>query len=266
VTVGLGIVNLDALINSTFGALVHGIHGQGPRAIQFAFLIYMLPQGVFSVAVSTVLFPTLSRQAARRDARGMRRALAIGMRQINLLLIPAAAFLMVLATPVVRLIYQRGQFSSSSTHYTSIALFWFAVSLPFGGLNLLLTRTFFALKRPWIPTRLAAMFAANAVMTALQLRRLRSGFNGQLEGRQTTMITARIAVASVLLAGASWIVWYALDRLLGRSFPAQLVSVGAAAAVGGAIYMLAVLRMGIPEARQVRRLVLARFGHREATS
>jgi putative peptidoglycan lipid II flippase len=251
----------------------------------------MLPQGMFSVAVATVLFPTLSRQAARRDARGMRRALAIGMRQINLLLIPAAAFLMVLATPVVRLIYQRGQFSSSSTHYTSIALFWFAVSLPFGGLNLLLTRTFFALKRPWIPTGLAGLnivvdiivsvalykplgiaglvigtFAANAVMTALQLRRLRSGFNGQLEGRQTTMITARIAVASVLLAGASWIVWYALDRLLGRSFPAQLVSVGAAAAVGGAIYMLAVLRMGIPEARQVRRLVLARFGQREATS
>jgi putative peptidoglycan lipid II flippase len=292
VTIGLGIVNLDQLINSVFGTLVTtSPHGQAPSAINYAFRVYMLPQGMFSVAVATVLFPTLSRQAARRDARGMRRALAIGMRQINLLLIPAAAFLMVLATPVVRLIYQRGQFSSSSTHYTSIALFWFAVSLPFGGLNLLLTRTFFALKRPWIPTGLAGLnivvdivvsvalykplgiaglvigtFAANAVMTALQLRRLRSGFNGQLEGRQTTMITARIAVASVLLAGASWIVWYALDRLLGRSFPAQLVSVGAAAAVGGAIYMLAVLRMGIPEARQVRRLVLARFGHREATS
>ena len=86
----------------------------------------------------------------------MRRALAIGMRQINLLLIPAAAFLMVLATPVVRLIYQRGAVQRvARTHLTSIALFWFAFSLPFGGLNLLLTRTFFALKRPWIPTGLA---------------------------------------------------------------------------------------------------------------
>ncbi len=53
VTIGLGIVNLDALINSTFGALVNP---QAPRAIQTAFLIYMLPQGVFSVAVSTVAF------------------------------------------------------------------------------------------------------------------------------------------------------------------------------------------------------------------
>jgi putative peptidoglycan lipid II flippase len=97
-------------------------------------------------------------------------------------------------------------------------------------------------------------------MTALQLRRLRTGFNGRLEGRQTTMITARIVIASILLAAASWIVWYALDRALGRTLPAQLVSVGAAAGAGGFIYLRAVLRMDIPEARQVHRLVLSRFG------
>jgi putative peptidoglycan lipid II flippase len=287
VTIGLGIVNLDQLINSVFGTLVK-THpsGQGPSAINYAFRIYMLPQGMFSVAVATVLFPTLSRQASRRDAGGMRRAVAIGMRQINLLLIPAAAFLMVLATPVVRLIYQHGPvFDAESTHLTSIALFWYAVSLPFGGINLLLTRTFFALKRPWIPTGLAAMnivvdivvsvglykplglaglvigtAIANIVMTALQLRRLRTGFNGRLEARQTTMITARIAVASAILAGTSWLVWYALDQALGRSLGAQIVSVGAAATVGGFVYMRVVLLMRIPEARQVRRLVLGRFG------
>jgi putative peptidoglycan lipid II flippase len=285
VTIGLGIVNLDQLINSTFGTLVNA---GAPAAINYAFRIYMLPQGMFSVAVATVLFPTLSRQAARRDGAGMRRAVAIGMRQINLLLIPAAAFLMVLATPVVRLIYQHGNFNagtSHSTRLTSIALFWFAISLPFGGLNLLLTRTFFALRRPWIPTGLAAMnivvdivvsvglykplgiaglvlgtAVANIVMTWLQLRRLRSGFNGRLDGRQTTMITARITVAAALLAVVSWVVWYALDRLLGRSVGAQIVSVGGAAAVGGFVYMQAVLAMRIPEARQVQRLVLARLG------
>jgi len=285
VTIGLGIVNLDQLINSVFGTLVHGASGRAPSAINYAFRIYMLPQGMFSVAVATVLFPTLSRQASRRDARAMRRALAIGMRQINLLLIPAAAFLMVLATPVVRLIYQHGKFDSTSTHLTSIALFWFAVSLPFGGLNLLLTRTFFALKRPWIPTGLAAVnivvdiivsvglyrplgiaglvigtAVANILMTALLLRRLRRGFNGRLEGRQTTMITARIALASILLAVASWLVWRLLDHLLGRTLPAQIGSVVGGAAVGGVIYMRAVLLMRIPEARQVRRLVLGRLG------
>jgi putative peptidoglycan lipid II flippase len=285
VTIGLGIVNLDQLINSAFGGLVH-THPKGgaPRAIDNAFRIYMLPQGMFSVAVATVLFPTLSRMAARRDPAGMRRALAIGMRQINLMLIPASAFLMVLATPVVRLIYQRGQFGPNSTHLVSIALFWFAFSLPFGGLNLLLTRTFFALKRPWIPTGLAAInmvvdivvslglykslgiaglvigtFAANVVMTALLLRRLRAGFNGRIEGGQTMMITARIVAASIILAAISWAVWDALDHLLGTSLPAQLVSVGAAATIGGLVYMRAVLRMAIPEAYQVQAMLLSRL-------
>jgi putative peptidoglycan lipid II flippase len=282
VTIGLGIVNLDQLINSVFGTLVNR---QAPRAIDNAFRIYMLPQGLFSVAVATVLFPTLSRMAARHDVTAMRRALGIGMRQINLLLIPAATFLIVLTTPIVRLIFERGQFNHESTHFVSIALFWFAFSLPFGGLNLLLTRAFFAVQRPWIPTRLAALnivvdivvsvalykplgiagliigtVAANAVMTALQLWRLRIGFNGRLEGAQTTMITARIAVASVLLGGSSYGVWRLLDSLLGTSLAAQIVSVGAAAAVGAFVYARAVLAMRVPEAHQVTRLVRAQFG------
>jgi putative peptidoglycan lipid II flippase len=277
VTIGLGIVNLDQLINSVFGTLVSK---QAPRAIDNAFRIYMLPQGMFSVAVATVLFPTLSRMASRRDAAAMRRAVGIGMRQINLLLIPAAAFMIVLSTPIVRLVFERGQFNPESTRLVSIALFWFAFSLPFGGLNLLLTRTFFAVQRPWIPTGLAAMniivdivvsiglykplgiagliigtVLANAVMTALQIQRLRVGFNGRLEGAQTTMITARIALASALLAGVSWVVWRLFYELLGASLAAQILSVGAAAAAGLFVYVRAVLAMRVPEAHQVNRVI-----------
>jgi len=282
VTIGLGIVNLDQLINSAFGTLVNK---EAPRAIDNAFRIYMLPQGLFSVAVATVLFPTLSRMAANRDVDPMRRAIGIGMRQINLLLIPSAAFLMVLTEPVVRLIFERGAFGHESTHLVSIALFWFAVSLPFGGLNLLLTRAFFAVQRPWIPTRLAGLniivdivvsiglykplgiagliigtLAANVVMTWLQLHRLRLGFDGRLEGEQTTMITARITLAAALLAGVSYGVWKVLDTLLGTSIEAQIVSVGLAGLAGTFVYARAVLAMRVPEAHQVGQLLRSRLG------
>ncbi len=286
VTIGLGIVNLDQLLNSVFGSLVST---EAPRAIDNAFRIYMLPQGIFSVAVATVLFPTLSRQAARRDVGGMRKAVGNGMRQINLLLIPAAGVLMVLATPITRLVFQRGEFTAHSTHVVSIALFWFAFSLPFGGLNLLLTRSFFAVKRPWIPTGLAGLnmivdvivslalykplgiaglvigtAAANAVMTGLQIRRLRIGFNGRLEGGQTLMITIRVLVASALMAGLAWLLWKGLDAALGRSLAAQIVSVGVAIAAAGALYAKTVLAMRIPEARQIEALVLGRLRGRSA--
>src|ERR1700722_8777129 len=282
VMLGLGIVNLDQLINATFGSLVSE---HAPSAINNAFRIYMLPQGIFSVAVATVLFPTLSRMAAGREPAAMRRAVGSGMRQINLLLIPAAAFMLVLPTPIVRLVFERDAFNAESTHLVSIALFWFAFSLPFGGLNLLLTRTFFAVQRPWIPTSLAAMniivdiivsialykplgiaglilgtIIANVVMTALQFYRLRVGLNGRLEGAQTDMITVRIVIASAVLAGVSWVVWKLLDELLGASLPAEIVSVGAAAAAGLFVYVRAVLIMRIPEAHQVNEMIRARLG------
>lgn len=282
VTIGLGIVNLDQLINSVFGSKVSQ---EAPRAIENAFRVYMLPQGLFSVAVATVLFPTLSRMATQRDVGAMRRAVGNGMRQINLLLIPSAAFMIALPTPIVRLLFQRGAFTAHSTHLVSIALFWFAFSLPFGGVNLLLTRTFFAVQRPWIPTGLAALnivvdiilsvglyrplgiagliigtVAANAVMTFLQLRRLKEGLNGRLEGAHTLMITTRVTAASVLLGVVSWAVWKLLDTLLGASLPAQIVSVGGAGLAGLLVYVRAVLVMRVPEAHQVSQLIRARLG------
>ena len=100
---------------------------------------------------------------------------------------------------------------------------------------------------------------ANAVMTGLQLHRLRIGFNGRLEGAQTLMITVRILVASVVMAAVALGVWKLLDGLLGRSLVAQLVSVGGAFAVACAIYAKAVLTMKIPEARQIESLVVQRL-------
>jgi putative peptidoglycan lipid II flippase len=284
VTIGLGLINFNVLINSTLGSLV----SEGaPRAIDAAFRIYMLPQGMFSVAIATVLFPALSRYAARRDLDGLRALTANGMRQIFLLLIPAAAATLALATPITRLIYQHGEFGSSSTDLVSSALFWFSFSLPFSGVNLLLTRTFFSLQKPWITTGIAALNLAvnvgvsvalygpfgiagivigtavsSAVMTLAQMHFLRRELHGRLEVRRTLLVTAQITAAAALLAGAAYVVWYGLDRALGEGVPAQIVSVGVALTVGAAVYALTVLALRIPEARQIQRLLAGRLGLR----
>jgi putative peptidoglycan lipid II flippase len=281
VTIGLGVINFDLLINSSLGTLVSE---QAPRAIDAAFRIYMLPQGMFSVALATVLFPTLSRFAALHDLPGLRRTMASGARQIYLLLIPAAVFTAVLATPITRLVYERGDFGAHSTELVSSALFWFSFSLPFAGVNLLLTRTFFSLQRPWIPTALAvgnmaldvavslALYkplgipglvlgtvAGNVAMTLGQTWRLRDLLEGSLEGRRTLTAVVQMCAAAALLGLAAYGVWWGLDQALGRSLLAQVVAVGAALAAGVAVYVGAVLALRIPEAQQIRALVAGRL-------
>ena len=87
VTLGLGLINVNALIDVFFASrLIDG--DLAPTAIQKAFLIYMLPQGMFSVAIATVLFPSLSRLAARGDLVAFRETVARGLRQIAFLLLP----------------------------------------------------------------------------------------------------------------------------------------------------------------------------------
>src|SRR3954468_11670214 len=270
VTIGLGVITLDLLITSSLGSLVSD---QAPRAIDAAFRIYMLPQGMFSVALATVLFPALSRLAARGDHDGLRSTAAMGVRQIVLLLLPAAVFTAVLATPITRLVYERGAFGQHSVTLVSEALFWFSFSLPFAGVNLLMTRTFFSLQRPWAPTALAtgnlvvnalislALYkpfgiaglvigtaVASIGMTATQAFYLRRELHGRLEGGRTMMAVAQITVAAVALGAAAYGTWWALDSALGHSILAQIVSVSIAAVVGFAVYAAAVLMLRIPEA------------------
>jgi putative peptidoglycan lipid II flippase len=281
VTMSVGIINLDAFLNTELGVLVNG---HAPAAINDAFRLYMLPQGVFSVAVTTVLFPSLSRMANARDPQGMRSTIGTGIRQINLLLVPSAALMAVLAVPIVRLVYQHHTFGAYSTHIVAIALFWFAISLPFSGINLLLTRTFFALQKPWIPTRLAIVnmivdvivsfalyrplgiagliigtLAANIVMTALQLRRLQIGFNGRLELGHTLMITARIVVATAIATALGWAIWRVLEQVLGASVIGGLIELGLGIGVAILVYARLVLLMRIHEAHQVRALIVGRL-------
>jgi putative peptidoglycan lipid II flippase len=280
VTIGLGLINFNLLINSTLGSLVSE---QAPRAIDAAFRIYMLPQGIFSVAIATVLFPALSRLSTRRDREGLIALNARGTRFIYLTLLPAAAFTLVLSEPITRLVYERGEFGPEQTHLVASALFWFSFSLPFSGVNLLLTRTFFSLQRPWIPTRLAILslfvnvvvsvalykpfgipgivlgtVVSTGATTALQSRALHVGL-GRLEMGETARAAGRMLLASALLGVVAWLVHKGLDDLLGQGLIAQMIAVGLALALGIAAYAAAVLALRVEEARYLQRLVMARL-------
>nr|MBA2630374.1 murein biosynthesis integral membrane protein MurJ [Thermoleophilaceae bacterium] len=164
VTIALGLINLSLLINALFGTLVSP---EAPAAIDKAFRIYQLPQGLFSISIATILFPTLSRFAARGARDDLRRTMANGMRQICLLLIPSAVLMAVLAEPITRLVYERGVFDARATDLVTEAMVWWSISLPFQGVSLLFSRTFFSLQRPWATTALAGVnLAVNAGLAA----------------------------------------------------------------------------------------------------
>ena len=269
VMLGLGLINVNAVIG-TFVAATWIDPTIAPSAIDKAFRIYMLPQGMFSVAVATVLFPTLARFATRGDLNGFRDTISRGVRQINFLLIPAAVISIVLAEPIVRLLYERGAFEPDQTHVVAGALAAFSIGLTFNGMMLMLNRGFFSLQSPWIPTFVAlanlalnvivyaifyrvgvwgipfAISLANIAGVAMLLFALRRRI-GRLDLTSTVRSFVLVSIASTALAAVSYGVWRVLDDALGRSFAAQLVSLGAALALGGIVYIVACKALRVHE-------------------
>jgi putative peptidoglycan lipid II flippase len=279
VTISLGLINFNLLINSFFGSLVSD---QAPAAIDKAFRIYQLPQGIFSVAIATVLFPTLARFANAGAIDDLRATMANGMRQILFVLVPAAAAILVLSEPMIRLIYQRGNFEAHETAVVATALFWFAFSLPTNGLYLLQTRTFFSLQRPWQATALATIDLVVSALAALALYKpfgvggivagtgigtsvtvvaqaviLRREFDG-LELRRLFSTALRITVAAAALAAVGWMVWDVLDEALGRGLIGQIVSLSVALGAGGIVYVAVAKLLRVAELEQMSRLLLRR--------
>jgi putative peptidoglycan lipid II flippase len=269
ITIGLGLINFNAVVDTFFAArLIDRFHA--PSAINAAFRLYMLPQGMFSVAVATVLFPSLARLASRADMDGFRRTVSSGIRQIAFLLVPASVLFAVLAEPIVRVVYQRGDFTPAQTPSTAAALAAFSLGLSFNGFMLMLNRAFFSLQSPWIPTWVAlgnlglngALDAAfyrvgiwglplstsivNIAGTAALLELLRRRV-GHIELRVTGRSVGLVTVASLVLAGVAYGVWAGLHAALGGSFLAALVALLAAITAGLGAYLLVCRLLGVRE-------------------
>ena len=276
VTIGLGLININALIDQLFATRL--LDPQvAPAAIVRAFRLYMLPQGIFSVAVATVLFPLMSRHVAREDWESFKSTVATGLRLITFWLLPASAAAAILATPIVRLLYQHGVFNSGDTHIVALCLAAFSLGLMFNGTMLMLNRGFFALQAPWIPTIVALMnLAINAILDAVFYRfgvwgiplstslvniagtvALLVFFRrrmGRFELKATGESFLLIGVASAVLAAVGWWVWHFLDSAFGQSLPAQIVSLGFALVVGYAAFFGSCRLLGVREMETLSRL------------
>jgi putative peptidoglycan lipid II flippase len=282
VTLTIGLVNVNFLVDTLFASRLLDPE-LAPAAIDKAFRLYMLPQGVFAVAVTTVLFPTLARLAARGDTGGLRRALDGGLRQIAFLLVPAGLLSIVLAEPIVRLVYQRGEFTPEDTVIVAQCLQAFSIGLVFNGWMLILNRSFYAVQTNWTPTAIAlgavalnaafdtifyrlgiwgiplATSTVNIVAATVLLVMMRRRVGLEHVGG-TLRVVARVALAAGLAAGAAFLAWYGLDSVLGESLLSQIASLGAGFAGGGLVYLGSARLLGL---RELEALLLLRARREE---
>ena len=144
------------------------LNDQAVSVLNWATRVMELPIGVFAAAIATVIFPLIARHAARSDWVQLGKDYHKGLRLVLVVNVPAAVGLALLSEPIVRLLFQRGEFHASDTGLMAPILAVYALGLPFLSFTSVALRGFYALKDTATPVRAAALsFVVNLILSVL---------------------------------------------------------------------------------------------------
>jgi putative peptidoglycan lipid II flippase len=249
------------LINMSVSRFIGlSLNDSAVAVLNLATRVMEVPIGVFTVAVSTVIFPLIARYAAAGDWEQLAVSYRKGVRLILVINVPAAAGLVVLATPIVRMLFQRGAFDATDTAEMGPVLMMFALGLPFLAFTNIVLRAFYAQKDTRTPVRAAAMsFGVNlglslvlmgpfgtmglaaasniatvgqAVYLQWRLAQKREGFAFHWLWRDLAKVLAATGVMSVVVFGGWWL-WSRAVPAVGWS---NAVGLGLTIAAGALVY------------------------------
>lgn len=235
-TLGLAAAQVNLVVNTVLAL------GEGDGAVSalgFAFRLMYLPIGIFGVSVATAALPEIARHAAGGAIDDMRRTLSSSLRMMLMLSVPATVGLMALSSPIVELLFQRGEFTTDSTRMTSLALLCYAPGLIGYSAVKIASPTFYALNDSRTPvlvsvstialnlilnitlvrvlsyqglalgTAIAALFNSGLLVYLLSRR-----ING-IEGGRITQTFVKILIASLAMGAAAMLT----ERWLNTSLP-----------------------------------------------
>jgi putative peptidoglycan lipid II flippase len=283
-TIAASAVQVNVAVNSGFASAL----GDGPMAwLNIAFRLMQLPLGIFGVAVGTVTLPMISRSAAVGDIPAFRSALSHALRLVMVLTIPAAIGLMMLARPIISLIYEHGRFDAFATEQTAMALQFYAIGLAAYSAVKVLAPAFYALDKRYLPMLVSILsilinFALNwffmfkmklghrglalstsivAVTNFLLLYIMMRRYAGRLETGALLKTLSKLAVAGALLAGVCWLSSQFLFTP-GSHIPIwqKILEVSAAVSAGALVFFAAAFALRIAELGEVVDLLRRKLG------
>lgn len=279
------IANIGVVIDRTLATWTYA--GQTVAWMRNATTLVQFPLGLVAAAISLAVLPSLSRFAALQDWDGYRGTLQMGLRMVLLLIVPAAVGLFVLAEPIVRLVFERGEFVAYDTYWTAITLRVYLLGLIFAAIDQVLIIAFYAKQDTWTPAlvgivaigvylavaiplvgpfQILGLVFANAmqhfshaiIMLILLQRRLR-GLSGGGMGRALP----RILLAALGMGIVVWLVAEQSHTLLAAAQPGltgNILTVLLPAIAGLASYALLVTLLRLQEAQEVLKLIRRRLG------
>ncbi len=275
---GISAVQINVVVNTQLASF---LQANGPVSwLGFAFRVLYLPIGLFGVAVGVVNLRQVSHLAAEEKWEDIKATVAHSIKLISLLSLPSTVGLIVLANPIVELIFERGRFSSSDTTHTAYALMCYSLGLFSYSCVKIYAPTFYALGDTRTPVRSSIVAVATNISVNLALiallptgykylglatgTSLSMGLNNALlahafRARLGTLQTYKVVSTvgkNMIAAGVMGVVLYALNQWFQSARESMgtlqlLVSVSSSIGVGVLVYFVSCRLLGVEEVRYI---------------
>jgi putative peptidoglycan lipid II flippase len=226
-TIGLAATQVNLFVNTLLAT------SQGTGAVSwlsYAFRLMYLPIGLFGVSIATAALPAVSRYAAIGDEGGIRRTAAEALAMMMVLNVPATLGLVVLAHPIVRLLFERGHFTPSDTASTAAALRLYAVGLVGYATARIVSPVFYAIRQSRVPVAVSLCTIAINIVANVALVRV-MGFRGLALGTSLAMLVNGAALMLLLRRRLQGLEGAYLAMTFGKIASAALVMAAVAAGV-----------------------------------
>ena len=173
VIIGGAVYQINILIGTLLGSL---LKVGSVSYLYFADRLVQFPLGIFAIAAATAVLPSLARQASTKDFEALKDTFAYALKLILFITVPAMVGLIVLRIPIIKLLFQRGEFDVHATRLTAEALLYYAMGLwAFSAVRIVVS-TFFALQDTRTPVKIAIISViANAVLGVALMKPLAHG-------------------------------------------------------------------------------------------
>lgn len=170
------IYQLNNFVDSIFGSMAVIVGEGGVAVLYFAYRLIQFPVGVFTNALSQAILPTFSTQAFEHEHVQLKKTLLFGLRATVFVMVPASVAFMVLAHPIIEVLFGGGRFDAYSAQATAQALFFYSIGLSAYGATRVVQSCFFAIKDTVTPTKIAAMaLGMNILFTVIFIFPLKIG-------------------------------------------------------------------------------------------
>ncbi|UOW68633.1 murein biosynthesis integral membrane protein MurJ [Paraclostridium bifermentans] len=278
VLIGVAVTQVNSIVDRTIAStLVEG----SISALNYATKLNQFVMGMFIVSISSVIYPMLSKLSTENNKKKFKESIVTAINVVTLIIIPISVGAIILAEPIVKLLFQRGEFDARATQMTAIALIFYSIGMLGFGLRDILGKIFYSLqdtKTPMINGIIAMVL--NIVLNLAFVKYTNMGLGGlafatsisslvtiallsvslrrkigAFGGKKIISVLIKSIIAALLMALVTKFTYNVIDAFLSAGFIQDAIKLAISVGLGAIVYAVSIIVLRVDEVKLIFKMI-----------